>query len=284
MQKKILIIGNRSFVASGLEKILINAGLEVDCYTRGSNERKEGNNNSGNIMELASNTNLDEKYDIVLNFVILKNEDTDENIRFIKSLIDFCKLKNVKQLIHFSSIMVYDNNEKTINEKTEIEEITHKKGYGEVKIEVDKYLLSQQNLPFKVSLVRPGYVLAENRACPFIKRLPLGISIIKGNRNSVQPIVKREDIHKALLNMIQLNSSEQVYLFTPSTQTTKYEFAKQNFGGIILTLPKWLVLGITSLLLKEKVIPTSLFVRVEGMYIETIYDSKHTEKVLNIKF
>ncbi len=281
---KILILGNKSFVANGLENTLVNAGIDVDCFTRGSNERKEGNKISGNILELASNTNLKEEYDIVLNFVILKNEDTDENIQFIKLLIDFCKLKNVKQLIHFSSIMVYANNEKVINETTEIEKITYKKGYGEVKIEVDKYLLSQKNLPFKVSLVRPGYVLAENRPCPFIKKLPLGISIIKGNRKSVQPIVKREDIHQALLNMIQLNSTEQVYLFTPSSKATKYEFAKQNFGGIILTLPKWIVLGISGLLFKLKVIPASLYVRVEGMYIESIYDSTHTEKVLNIKF
>lgn len=281
---KILILGNKSFVANGLENTLINAGIEVDCFTRGSIERKEGNKISGNIMDLVSNTNFEDKYDIILNFVILKNESTNENIRFISSLIDFCKQKKVKQFIHFSSIMVYANNEKIINDATEIEKITHKKGYGEVKIEVDKYLLSQENLPFKISLVRPGYVLAENRPCPFVKRLPLGISIIKGNRKSVQPIVKREDIHQALLNMIQLNSTEQVYLFTPSKQATKYEFAKQNFGGIIVSLPKWLVLGISGLLLKLKFIPASLYVRVEGMYIESIYDSTHTEKVLNIKF
>jgi len=281
---KVLIVGSSSFVASGLGSILIDADFEVDCFTRGITETKKDKTIYGNIMELATNVNFGCAYDIVINFVILKDKGTKENIEYITSLIDFCKQKNVKQLIHFSSIMVYANNEKVIDEATEIEKITHKKGYGEVKIEVDKYLLSQKNLPFKVSLVRPGYVLAENRPCPFVKRLPLGISIIKGNRKSVQPIVKREDIHKALLNMIQLNSTEQVYLFTPSSQTTKYEFAKQNFGGIILPLPKWLILGISGLLLKLKFIPVSLYVRVEGMYIESIYDSTQTEKVLNIKF
>jgi nucleoside-diphosphate-sugar epimerase len=281
---KVLIIGSSSFVASGLGSILIGAGFEVDYFTRGSVERKEGNKISGNILELASNVNFNDKYDIVINFVILKDNGTKENIEYITSLIDFCKQKNVKQFIYFSSIMVYANNEPFINEKTDIESLTYKKGYGEVKIEVDKYLLEQRNLPFKVSLVRPGYVLAEGRPCPFVKKLPLSISIIKGNRKSVQPIVKREDIHKALLNMIQLNSAELVYLFTPSTQTTKYEFAKQHFGGIILSLPKWLILGTSRLFLKLKVISPSLFVRVEGMYIESKYDSTYTEKVLNIKF
>lgn len=284
MEKKVLIIGNSSFVASGLENILVSAGIDVDCFSRGSLDKKDGNKIYGDINKLSSNINLNDTYDIVINFVILKNKSTSENIQFISSLIDFCKLKNVKQLIHFSSIMVYANNEKSINEVTDIETTTHKKGYGEVKIVVDKYLLSLKNLPFKISLVRPGYVLADNRACPFVKRLPFGISIIKGNRKSVQPIVKREDIHIALLNMIQLGSTELVYLFTPNTQTTKYKYAKQNFGGIILSLPKWLVLGVSGILLKLRVIPASLYVRIESMYIESKYDSTHTEKVLNIKF
>lgn len=281
---KTLIIGNKSFVASGLENILIAAGIEVDCFTRGDIERKEGNKISGNIMRINSNNNFNDKYDTVINFVILKDLGVKENIQFISILLDFCRKKSVKQLIHFSSIMVYANSVKIINETTEIENRTHKKGYGEVKIEVDKYLLSQTNLPFKTSLVRPGYVLAENRPCPFVKRLPFRISIIKGNKKSIQPIVKRDDIHQALLNMIQLNSVESVYLFTSSIQTTKYEFVKQNFGGEIFTLPKWLVLGISGVLLKLKLISSSLYVRVEGMFIESIYDSSHTEKVLNIKF
>lgn len=282
--KNILIIGSRSFVADGLYEKLRNAGYDnVDCYIRGETN-KNMNFVSGDIFEISKNTNFRDEYDIVINFVILKTESLNENIRFISTLTDFCKQKKVKQLIHFSSIMVYANNQKIIDETTEIEIITNKKGYGEIKIEVDKYLLSQTNLPFKTSLVRPGYVLAENRPCPFVKRLPFRISIIKGNKKSVQPIVKRDDIHQALLNMIQLNSAEPVYLFTSSIQTTKYKFVKQNFGGKIFTLPKWLVLGISGVLLKLKLISSSLYVRVEGMFIESIYDSSHTEKVLNIKF
>lgn len=280
----VLILGNRSFVASGLQKVLNNAEIEVDCFNRGLIQEKQGNIISGNIMDLACNNNFKNKYDIIINFVILKDKGVSENIEYISTLIEFCKQKQVSQLIHFSSIMVYANNEKEINEATAIETVTQKRGYGEVKIEVDKYLLSLKDLAFKVSLVRPGYVLADDRPCPFVKKLPLGISIIKGNRKSVQPIIKRTDIHIALLNMIQLGSVEQVYLFTPSQKTTKYDYAKQNFGGIVLSLPKWIVLGASRLLLKLKLIAPSLFVRVEGMYIESVYDSSYTEKVLNIKF
>ena len=282
--KNILIIGYSSFVGRGLEHVLLSKGFNVDCFKRELFEKRENNFVLGDISNFKTNTNFKNKYDIIINFVILKDKGVNENIEYISTLIEFCKQKQVSQLIHFSSIMVYANNEKEINEATAIETVTQKRGYGEVKIEVDKYLLSLKDLAFKVSLVRPGYVLADDRPCPFVKKLPLGISIIKGNRKSVQPIIKRTDIHIALLNMIQLGSVEQVYLFTPSQKTTKYDYAKQNFGGIVLSLPKWIVLGASRLLLKLKLIAPSLFVRVEGMYIESVYDSSYTEKVLNIKF
>lgn len=281
--KNILICGYRSFVASGLYDKFIESGYRVDCFTRGDELRNQ-NVVTGDINNLLNNKHLDSEYDIVINFIILKDKGVSENVEYIKSLVDFCKIKKVNHFIHFSSIMVYDNNEKYIDEFTKIEINTFKKGYGEVKIETDRYLESLTDLPFKISLIRPGYVLDDHRPCPFIKKLPLGFSIIKGDKKSVQPIVKREDIHKALISMIKRDCFDPVFLFTPNNNITKYQYAKEKEGGIIVGLPKWLILGTAKLLFNFKLINAALFVRIESMYIRSVYNSSHTQSRLNIKF
>lgn len=283
MNKNILICGNRSFVATDLIETLTNEGFLVDGFSRGKEERNL-NEVSGDVFTIDENPFLSNEYDIVINFIVIKDKGIEENISYIESLVELCKLKKVKRLIHFSSIMVYDNNEPYIDETTEIEKNTNKAGYGEVKIAIDKYLMALTNLSFSISFVRPGYVLANDRPCPFVKSLPLGITIIKGDKNSKQPIIKREDIHKGLVNMIQLNLNERVYLFVPSHKMTKYIYAKEHIGGLVLTLPKWFILGFSKIFLRLKIIKKSLYVRVEGMYIESNYNSCQTEKVLNIKF
>lgn len=283
MTKRILIIGKSSFVATGLYEKLKAEGHEVDCFSRGVEARNQ-DIVGGDLNSIATNTFLKQEYDIVINYVILKDKGVAENIEFLTSLVDFCTVKKVKRLIHFSSIMVYDNNEPYIDETTEIEKNTFKTGYGEVKIAVDYYLMSLTHLPFSISFIRPGYVLAVGRACQFIKKLPFGITIVKGDKNSKQPIVKREDIHQALVNMIAKDPNQSVYLFVPNIEMTKYDYAKEHFGGILVPLPKWFILGFSKLLLRLHLIKKSFYVRIEGMYIESKYNSKKTEEALTIKF
>jgi nucleoside-diphosphate-sugar epimerase len=281
--KKILILGHRSFVASGLYEKLKAGGHEVDCFSRGEEVRNQ-DIVGGDLKSIATNTFLKQEYDIVINYVILKDKGVAENIEFLKSLVTFCTVKKVKRLIHFSSIMVYDNNEPYIDENTEIEKNTFKTGYGAVKIAVDYYLMSLTNLPFSISFIRPGYVLAVGRPCPFVKKLPLGITIVKGDKNSKQPIVKREAIHQALVNMIANDPNQSVYLFVPNIEMTKYDYAKEHLGGVLVPLPKWFILGFSKLLLRLNLIKKSFYVRLEGMYIESKYNSKKTEETLTIKF
>lgn len=283
---KILLLGTSSFVASGLYSKLKTANYCVDCFRRGE-EKRESDVVFGDVYNLTQNKYISENYDTVINFAVIKDGDVQKNIGYIKSVLDFCKTHRVKKLIHFSSIMVYNNQLKEVDENTVIESATEtaKKGYGEFKIAVDEYLISERkNLPFEVVLVRPGYVLADNRPCPFLKRLPFGISIIKGNKKSKQPIVKREDIHEALIRIIELPKNDPVYHFFPNDGMTKNRYAKQTVGGTILTLPKWIFNGIPSTLSKMSIIPKSLYRRFEGMYIETEFSSKRTEQTLNIKF
>ena len=133
-------------------------------------------------------------------------------------------------------------------------------------------------------MVRPGYVLADNRPAPFIKRLPCGVSVILGNKKSRQPIVKREDIHLALLKIIETDKNLPVYHLFQNNDITKYNFAKQTVGGLILVLPKFIFEGLPRLMMKMGMMKKALYSRFDGMYNYNVASSTMTESKLNIKF
>jgi len=280
---KILLCGNKSFVATGLQQKLVEAGFLVDCFTRGDEERK-GSQITGDVFNVSSNRYLANYYDVVINFIVLKDCNIAENLRYINELIDLCRIKSIKNLIHISSIIVYDNQEPFIDENTIIEEHTDKTGYGAIKIGVDRYLLSLKDINFKISFIRLGYVLTEGQQVPFIRKLPFGFSLIKGDKNSVLPLVKREVIHQAIVNMLKLKNLETVYLFVPDGNKTKYEFVKETLLNRYFFLPKWFILGVANLFTKIRLLSKSFYTRLEGMFIESQYNSSKTQKLLDIKF
>ena len=283
MTKTILILGSSSFVATGLYEKMIAQGFEVDCFSRGK-ENKIGETIYGDVFKLNENYFLKKTYDYIINFIVIKDGDEEKNITYIKNLISFCEKVKARQLLHFSSIMVYSNNEVFINEYTPIEKNTFKKGYGANKIATDAYLESLDVLPFQLSFIRPSYVLSEDREAPFIKKLPLGFSLLKGHKKAIMPIVKRESIHDALIAIIRLEAKEKVYLFLPNGNATKLDYAKEIGHKNIITMPKWFVLGGAKIATQLKLIPKYFYVRIEGMFIESTYDATKTESALQLKF
>lgn len=285
--KKILILGATSFVASGLSVRLKNLFCEVDRFSRGEEEGRQGHLIKGNYTTVDKNPFFADCYDVVVNYAVLKSSSVESNIQYVKSLIQLCKDKGVKKLIHFSSMMVYDYHVGKINEDTPIEtmEGTWKKGYGALKIAVDQYLISvRDSLPFEVVLVRPGYVLADNRPCPFIKPLPLGLTVIKGNSKSKQPIVKRQEIHEAVIRIIETNQNLPVYHFFPNDGMTKFRFAREQGYKYLIPMPKLIFKWIPWALMKVGVMKKAMYSRFDGMYNESGFCSEKTEKKLNIQF
>lgn len=281
----ILITGARSFVGNGLADTL-SEKHQVELFSRGENA-KTNNVIYGDYLTLATNPNLAKAYDVVINLAVLKDQSIGDNIRYAQALIDFCNTHQVKKLIHFSSIMVYDYEEPVVNEQTIIEKSTktYMRGYGMIKIAVDEYLLQhKEELSAELILVRPGYVLADNRPCPFIINLPLGIHVIKGDKRSKQPIVLREDIHKALAAIVDTEKNDPIYHFFPSDGMTKYLYAKKTVGGLILTMPRLLFERIPYALAKLHIMPWSMYSRFQGMYIYSDFQSMQTEQKLNIHF
>lgn len=276
-KNKILICGASSFVACGFKELLESSGYDVDTFGR----------QNGNYLEIDKCNALVTRYDAVVNFAVLKDKSLDDNVNYMKALVEMCKAKHVKKLIHFSSIMVYNYHLGMVDENSPIDTVkdTLMEGYGKIKIAVDEYLNSVKNdLPFEVVLVRPGYVIADNRPTPFIKRLPGGISVILGNKKSKQPIVRREDIHKALIKIIETEENMPVYHLFQNNDITKYEFAHKTVGGLILTLPKPVFERIPYIMMKLHVIKPALYSRFDGMYNYNVASSSMTEDKLNIKF
>lgn len=275
--RKILICGATSFVAKGFKELLIQQGFDVDTFGR----------KDGSYLEIDKNPMLADSYEAVVNFAVLKDQNIENNVSYMKSLVEMCKQKHVKKLIHFSSIMVYSYHLGKLDENSPIDTVanTMMEGYGKIKIACDEFLNSiKQSLPFEVVMVRPGYVLADNRPAPFIKRLPCGASVILGNKKSRQPIVKREDIHLALLKIIETDKNLPVYHLFQNNDITKYNFAKQTVGGLILVLPKLIFEGLPRLMMKMRMMKKALYSRFDGMYNYNVASSTMTESKLNIKF
>lgn len=275
--KKILICGATSFVAKGFKEQLIQQGFDVDTFGR----------KDGSYLEIDKNPMLADCYEAVVNFAVLKDQSIEDNVSYMKSLVEMCKQKQVKKLIHFSSIMVYSYHLGKLDENSPIDTVanTMMEGYGKIKIACDEFLNSvKQSLPFEVVMVRPGYVIADNRPAPFIKRLPCGVSVILGNKKSRQPIVKREDIHLALLKIIETEKNLPVYHLFQNNDITKYNFAKQTVGGLILVLPKFIFEGLPRLMMKMGLMKKALYSRFDGMYNYNVASSTMTESKLNIKF
>lgn len=275
--RKILICGATSFVAKGFKELLIQQGFDVDTFGR----------KDGSYLEIDKNPLLADSYEAVVNFAVLKDQNIENNVSYMKSLVEMCKQKQVKKLIHFSSIMVYSYHLGKLDENSPKDTVanTMMEGYGKIKIACDEFLNSvKQSLPFEVVMVRPGYVLAENRPAPFIKRLPCGVSVILGNKKSRQPIVKREDIHLALLKIIETDKNLPVYHLFQNNDITKYNFAKQTVGGMILVLPKFIFEGMPRLMMKMGLMKKALYSRFDGMYNYNVASSTMTESKLNIKF
>lgn len=275
--KKILICGATSFVAKGFKELLIQQGYDVDTFGR----------KDGSYLEIDKNPILADSYEAVVNFAVLKDQSIEDNVSYMKSLVEMCKQKQVKKLIHFSSIMVYSYHLGKLDENSPIDTVanTMMEGYGKIKIACDEFLNSvKQSLPFEVVMVRPGYVIADNRPAPFIKRLPCRVSVILGNKKSRQPIVKREDIHLALLKIIETDKNLPVYHLFQNNDITKYNFAKQTVGGLILVLPKFIFEGLPRLMMKMGLMKKALYSRFDGMYNYNVASSTMTESKLNIKF
>lgn len=285
--KKVLVCGHKSFVATGLSKYFNTNGIENDCFSRGD-EKKINNIITGDVMNMKKNRFLD-SYDTVINFIILKNESVDKNIEYIKSLLEFCIEKKVKHLIQISSISVYPNESKYINEESEIEEDYHNKGgYASIKVAVDHYLMENKIEGLSVSFVRPGYIYTKNQEVSKAGILvsKFGFNVLLGDSKTSLPLICREKLHEALLKIINSNKKENVYLVLNSNKEdgTKYNFVTQQWNVKPICLSYNFFISIAKLLKAIGIFKNKHYLKVVGLFKRTWFDAHKTEENLGISF
>jgi nucleoside-diphosphate-sugar epimerase len=282
---KILLCGEHSFAATGLYEKLTAAGFMVECFSRGT-DGKSGNHVSGDVFTMSKNHYLSKYYDIIINFIIIKNKPVAENIRYIQELDHVCELKKVNRLIQISSISVYANDLLYVNEETEIASNYDTKGeYAAIKIAVDQFLLHKKTT-YPVTFIRPGYIVCNDTDFSYAGIgicLPLNMVLLLGNQKTSLPLIRRDRMHDALVKSVCMNALGTV-LVLENAKGTKYQFLKSKSKRIIIPLPKPVILFISFIANKLSVISTKQWNQIKGLFKETCFDSSKSEKELEMKF
>ena len=285
--KKILICGERSFAATGLYDKLINAGYVVDCFSRGDEESRVGNFITGNVFSISSNKFLSETYDIVINFIIIKNANREDNIKYLKSLSSFCKTHKIKKVFQISSISVYSNELKNINEKSPIETNLNRKGeYAAIKIEADNFLEVDNEGKYTVSYIRPGFIYSKDS---FNSLTGIGVKIfgrvavLFGNKSSTLPIIERSRLHTSILKIVKKDSIKKVFLVLENNKFTKHDYLRKH-GFKSVSLPKYSTIFVASLLKLIKIITKKQFYQIKGIFKNIEYDASESEVELSYSF
>lgn len=285
MSEKILICGHRSFVATGLIDAFQEHGVTCDCFSRGKVERN-GNVITGDVMEMADNPYLSQ-YETVINFIILKDASIEQNVAYIRSLLQFCKKAGVKRLIQISSIAVYPNDAERVNEDSELEIAGNKSGYAAIKLAVDKYLLEHPVEGMQITFVRPGFVYAKNaevsKAGLVVSRC--GVHILLGDKKTVLPKINRKDLHEALVRIAFAKEADNVYLvFNSNAGQTKYDFVSRQWNINPICLPTSFVVLAAKCLNKVRIISNTNLKRIIGLFKRTQFDNHRTEERLSMQF
>lgn len=281
--KKILICGYKSFAAEGLAEVLIASGHSVDCFSRGI-EDKNGTIVTGDVSQMHINKYLEKEYDILINFIIIKNGNVQENLKYLESLHLYCN-KYVKNLLHISSISVYKNEEIRVDERSEIEIDSAKKGsYAAVKIESDKFLL-KQNKNYSLSFLRPGFIISsekESSIAGICIKLPFNFALLLGDRNTSLPLIDRGRMHHAIDKISSSKNKLPCYLLLENRGGTKISFLRRRFKGFIFQLPSFLILTIALLFNKLKILNKTQYWQIKGLFKATYFDSSETETNLQL--
>ncbi len=285
--KKILVCGHRSFVATGLADKLSSDGLTFDCFSRGD-EKREGCIVTGDVMKMADNRFLSE-YQTVVNFIILKNCSVEDNIRYIASLLDFCKKKKVKHFVQISSISVYPNEADEVNEKSPIEsDWRNKGGYASIKVAVDHYLEDNPVEGMKVTFVRPGFIYTKNREISKAGILisKPGLNILLGDKKTTLPLINREVLHEAIIKIINARNPEKVYLILNKDKSagTKYEFVCNQWNITPICLPYGIIMGLARFMKSIGVFKQRHWLKFVGLFKRTWFNSTVSEKLLDMSF
>lgn len=280
---RILICGSNSFVAKGLVGNLLQHGCIVETFNRGISGRK-GNDVVGDVKSIHRNLFLNGDFDIVFNFIILKNCSVEENIEYLKSLLFFCKEHKVKKLVHLSSIVIHNSNS-YINETSRITEDISKNLYTRIKNASEMYLRDNGNIFNSIDFVRLGFVIETDVDVPYIIKFPFSFYILKGSGKSVLPVIQKSRVHAGLISILSnLKTENSNYLFVSFPSISKQEYLNRLGIKKFIEIPEIIVILISRILYYFKWVSDGNLESIRNWYNTSSYDSSVTQRTLNIEF
>lgn len=286
MSKKVLILGSNSFAGSGLYGFMKDKNYDVKCFNRGI-EGFSGDEIRGDVFQLSKNPFLkDQKFDVAINFILIKDGSVSDNLSFLEELSKFCD-SNVKSLIQISSISAYQSSLQNANEYSVLETSLFKKGsYSRIKTSNDIFLINRDNR-FQLVLVRPGFIVDEKSEISITgiaAKLISNIYILLGDKSSSLPLVEKSRFHEALYSILRKKSRMAVYNIFESHFGTKYEFMKRFFPQKKLVyIPRFFVLPVVRsalFLFREK----TILHQIISLYKDTKYSSELSQLDLKMNF
>jgi nucleoside-diphosphate-sugar epimerase len=295
--KKILLLGSSSFAARGLITRLEEDGHEVYTFHRGDTGRKDSRI-YGSVMDLGGNTFLNESFDIIINYIVIKDGTVEENGAYIDELLRFCETCGAERLIHISSVSVYAGSVHHVVEDAAVEQDPGKKGaYGALKVIQDLHLGKRKNTRLEVVYVRPGFILGKGLENPIIgmaMRLGGGLVLQLGSGRNRVPVTTRQLVNDAVtrLTATQLDETEMVVVVADKGSPSRREWLEEcctcaGIGKTVIGLPKWLwqCAGLSGELaarvLRREVRPMNV---VANMCREMTYDASRSEEFLKLDF
>ena len=203
--KTILICGYRAYAARGLRLLLEAKGHRVAEFSRGP---LAGTRDSftGPVTELHENLHLAEGYDAVVNFIVLKHESLQRNLDYCHSLWRTCCDRNVRHLIHVSSMSVYRDSVRVITEDTATKTNPCRCGaYTASKVVAERFLRERSGPNLKLSLLRPAWIVGDDMFDPVgsaATRLKSGNLLVLAKPCRQRPVIGRSVLHRALANLV----------------------------------------------------------------------------------
>lgn len=260
--KKILILGSNSFLASYVLAILMKANkkqklnIKVNCCSKNKphslfkeilkNNKKIINFKKLNLenINLFKNKLLNIKYDYIFHFATYGQPEKWSNnfsstiilnTTLLEELIKFSK-KNKSKLMYFSSADVYKESKKIINENSEIgfSDDPARSIYSISKILGEKICkIYKEKYKFKTYIVRPGHTYGPGQTIndrrfisQIIKRALNEREVyIFGNGKSVKTWGYISEICSMILNIIQYGKSD-IYNTTGKDFLSIFKIAK----------------------------------------------------------
>jgi nucleoside-diphosphate-sugar epimerase len=252
----ILVCGHRSFAARGLVELLRGRGHAVTCFNRGSVGVEDGSV-TGPVAAIDQNPHLAGPFDVVINYILLKDDDIQRNNDYLAALLRLCRRVKAAHLIHISSVSVYRGSLARVVEDSPIESDPNRKGsYGSLKVATDQFLLAHVPGELKLTLLRPGFILGRGVMDPIIGmgfRFGLNRVLMIGSGRNVLPVTSRDIVNEAVARVVDKppDGPVQALLVLDNQSPTRREWLMANArltgcgtGLLAAPVPLWLLAGL----------------------------------------